>query len=575
MRLPSEIDESKFTRIDNDTFQVEVRFDAKESDTEILPRLLKSIKENIYRQFSIPPEQLKYSRLLDKKVTPDGVRVTLEIIRSSEQQGQPILKLCSATLPNGQIIDNMLLLLDIFPLNDENKPISKEEILRLLEENKVRMDLVEQEELDKALKMVLTTNTPLEEVLVAKGKLPEVGEDAKMEYRISLRPDAKTVGDPLSARKAKFGDVLCVKKPRTSGQKAGMNIFGEEIAPLKGRDFVLKAGRGCRLSDDGLRIFAETEGVVILHREETRISSMGPCEDYQSEIQLRIDPLVIVEASRTVEIITKDSVEVKGNLEPNSSIISNGEVFVQGNVGPDSKIQAVDDIIVRGNVNQGSLVSGKNVLTGGNVYHSTINAKGVVKIEGLARNATISGDDIDIDRISGATVIAGRRIVVRTVEKDEADIITELKVGFKVFHQLKIDETAELIDYLNDKLCKLKDIFGEDIVNEITYTNSEIMFLRFALRASKDPRYKTLALETFKQLLDFIPSSKSLIIEKNKEIEKLKSTMQGNGKVPGQVIIKEIIKAPVRIQIDSVDTELPPGEGGVFTLQGDKIVRCD
>jgi D-Tyr-tRNAtyr deacylase len=197
----------------------------------------------------------------------------------------------------------------------------------------------------------------------------------------------------------------------------------------------------------------------------------------------------------------------------------------------------------------------------------------VVKIEGLARNASISGEDIEIDRISGATVIAGRRVVVRMVEKDEADIMTEIKVGFKIFYQLKIDETNELVDYLKNKLEKMKDIFGDDIVNEITYTNSEIMFLKFALRAAKDPRYKNMALETFKQLLDFIPSSKSLIVEKNKEVENLKLTMQGNGVIPGQVIIKETVKAPVRIQIDSVDTELPAGEGGVFMLEGDKIVR--
>jgi uncharacterized protein (DUF342 family) len=357
------------------------------------------------------------------------------------------------------------------------------------------------------------------------------------------------------------------------GKKSGYNLFGEEILPIPGRDFILQAGNGTRLSPDRMKIFADAEGAIVVRKEETKVSTMGYTEAFPREVHLRIDPLVVVEALRTVEIVTKNSVEVKGDLHPNSNIVSDGEVYVAGDVGANTKIHAQDDIIIQGNVEQGTVISSKNIFTGGAVSLSTLSAKGSVKVEGLIKNSQVWGQEVEVERLNNSTVVAEKRAIIRSVESDEANILSEIRVGVKAYNQMRINENNEFILFLRGDLRKLRDLFGKEVVEDTTYSNTELMFLKFVKLYGRTKALKETKLESLREVFDSIPSVKIMINEKNKENEKLKVEMSKEKKVPGSVIIYEKIESPVLIQINSSKTEFAPGEGGKFALKEGQVVK--
>lgn len=573
MLIPTEREKFKISMIDERTFKAEVVFKSDDVDLLELPKVLKEIKDRISVEFNIPFSQLRYQRLLEKRVFPDGLIALLEIIRTTISSGKPILKFCGATLRTGRTIENMILLADVFPFSEKGAPNTQEAVLELLQQNKIKPDFINHQALKETIELLSREGNPIEDIMLAQGVLPEVGQDARLDFNFQMQFDRQGLKEFLSSRKAKKGDILCQKHPRTMGEKPGRNLFGEEIKSMQGRDFTLKAGQGTILSDDKTKIFAEHDGVVVVRKEETRISDLGYIQTYPCEIQLRIDPLVVMESSRTVEIVTKDSVEVQGHLLPDSNIISEGEVYIHGDVLPNSKIHAADDVYIQGSIYQGSIVSSKGIQTGSKVNKSVLSAKGKIRIKGAVRNTQIYGEEVEVGTMVGSVIIAARKAIVHAVEMDESEVMSEIQVGIKAYKKMKIKENQEFIDYLDGDLGKMKNLFSEEIVEDLTYANTELMFLRFAKKYSHKRKISNEHLTASKQLLESVPSLKVILKEKRDENNRLETEMESEAALPAVVIIKEKIQSPVRIQIDSARTQLAPGDNGQFYRIEDKIIR--
>lgn len=556
---------------DKDIYHVEVILESTQSELEALSKLLKSVKEEISERYGVPQARLKYRKILDKKVSPEGVVATLEISCDSLSSGKPVLKFCSAALPNGQSIDNMILMADVFPFDENGKKITKENLLATLKANNVGEEYIDFDAVSQSVNLAVGKGEIVEDALLARGVNPEFGVDARLEFSFEINPDRGALKQFLASRKANKGDVLCTKHARIIGRKPGSNLFGETVNPISGWDFQLIAGNGTRLSSDGSKIYADQDGVAIVRQDETKISALAYSKSFPREVQLRIDPVRTVESTKTVEIITKDSVEIQGSLKKNSNIITEGEVYVLGDVEPDAKIHAQDDIIVEGNVERGSLVSSKNIFAGGKVTESTLSAKGVVRVEGTVNNSRVYAENIEIDKIVGSTLVAAKRVVVRTVEQDEKDILSEIRVGIKGYQQMKIEENNEFLDYLNDDVMKMKSFFGNEIVDDLSYANTELMLLKFAKSASKSGGLSKDQWDASKKLIESIPSLKIMIGEKKIENLDLVKKLETDEELPGEVFIKEKFDCPVSIQINSVRTDVAPGDGGRFTLQNGQI----
>ena len=557
---------------DQETFRVEVVLESAQSELEILSKLLKNIKDEISRQFRVPVSRLKYQRIIDKKVSPDGIKTSLELFLQKESKGKPVLKFCSMSLANGQTIDNMILMADVHPQDEDGSEYTREKLRAVMSETGIIDRFIIDSVLEDIITKLSDTRQTVEDMVLAKGLLPEIGEDSRLEFKFSIHPDKSSVKQFTGSRKAKPGDVLCVKHPRKTGSAPGVDLFGNELKPISGRDFNLIAGNGTKLSSDGSKIIADIEGVAVVKKDDKKVSSLGLSQAFPREVQLRIDPLTVIESSRTVEIVTKDSVEIQGSLKRNSNIISEGDVFVLGEVENDSKIHSTGGIYVEGNVNSGSLISSKEIFAGGAVTDSTLSAKGMVRVEGALRNSNIYGENVEVDRLINSTVVAAKQIVVRSIEADEAGLLSEIQVGIKQYQTMKVKENEEFLDYLKDDLGKMKGFFGEKMVGDVSYANLEMILLKVAKKLSKQ-NMDTEKWEATKKLLESVPSLKMMIVEKHQENEELKERIEKQEEMPGVVIVKEKIECPVRIEINSIRTDMASGESGTYIIKDGSIVR--
>jgi len=174
---------------DKDIYHVEVILESAKSELDALPKLLKSIKEEISEQYGVSQARLKYQKILDKKVSPEGVIATLVISCASLSSGKPVLKFCSASLPNGQSIDNMILMADVFPFDEDGGKISVQNLLDTLKANNVGEDYIDFDAVSFAVEQAAGKGEIVEDALLARGINPEIGKDARLEFSFDINPD--------------------------------------------------------------------------------------------------------------------------------------------------------------------------------------------------------------------------------------------------------------------------------------------------------------------------------------------------------------------------------------------------
>ncbi len=181
--------------------------------------------------------------------------------------------------------------------------------------------------------------------VVAEALLPIKGDDARFEYKFpptthkapKILPDGsvdyKNLGLLQNVRK---DDVLCIRIPATEGIP-GVNVKGESIPCLPGKDKKMPVGKNTLVSPDGNHILAAMDGQVDL-------------------VNNRIQIMNIVEISGDVDYSV-------GNID------FVGNVIVHGYVRQGFEVKAEGNVIIDGCVEGGSVIAGGNVF-----IHQGINA---------------------------------------------------------------------------------------------------------------------------------------------------------------------------------------------------------
>ena len=178
----------------------------------------------------------------------------------------------------------------------------------------------------------------VENVLIAQGKPPDQGKDARIEYKFKtmrmteLKEDEHGRVDHKDLRlinNVKKGDLVAVKIPGIPGS-AGCNIYGETVSPrqIKSKEIVI--GNGLVLSDDRMNAHADMDGHVFLDGNRIILSAV---------------------------VVVPHDVDLKvGNID------TNGSILVFGNVLSGFTLNAKKNIEVRGVVEGATLLAGGDIL---------------------------------------------------------------------------------------------------------------------------------------------------------------------------------------------------------------------
>lgn len=146
------------------------------------------------------------------------------------------------------------------------------------------------------------------------------------------------------------GDLLVEKLVGRKGAR-GRNVFDEPVPPPQGKDVLLEAGPGTRLSEDGLKLFAELDGFVCRIKNAFAVVEGLSIDPAGGGLQRVVNHngVVIINGSvpQGYAVVAAQHVEIHGDVMA-AHVIAGGDLRIHGKVAEcaKTKVQAGGDMIV-------------------------------------------------------------------------------------------------------------------------------------------------------------------------------------------------------------------------------------
>ena len=227
-------------------------------------------------------------------------------------------------------------------------------------------------------------------LVIAEGKEPRQGTDAKIEYffntnlkaKPAVREDGSVDFHDLNAINHCHKDDLLAKIIPADAGEAGKNLFGENIRPREVKSLRLQYGRNIALSEDRMSITSMVNGHVSLVGGKVFVSDVLEVENVDNA---------------TGDINYDGSVQVNGNVFTGFSVKASGNIEVNG---------VVEGAVMEagGNI---TIARGMNGMSKG-----SITAKGHIVSKFLENTAVTAGEYVSAESILHCNVNAGTEIEV-------------------------------------------------------------------------------------------------------------------------------------------------------------------
>ena len=318
------------------------------------------------------------------------------------------------------------------------------------------------------LKNIIDNNEMVENELIANGKEPVPGKDAKLIYHFVT--DENNVGtkredgsidfyDLGQIANVKPGDALVTKEESEPGEP-GMSVLGDEIPAPKPKDCELPSGKNVEKKDN--KLLSEIEGQAV--KDGKRVHVL-PIHEVNGDVDLSVgnidfigNVLIKGDVKEGFKIKAEGNIEVKGRVSAADLIAGNEVIVHSGFIGKDkAKIRADGDIKVKF-IENGSLNSGSSIyITEASMHSNLVAGESIYVAEG--KGLLVGGEAKAASKIE-ANVI-GSTLATRTVL--EVGIDPELKEEMRSIKE-QIEEAKSNILKSNKAikmLDKLKKAHGE------------------------------------------------------------------------------------------------------------------
>ncbi len=429
-------------------------------------------------------------------------------------------------------------------------PIDVDEIKRALAEKKITFGIN-----DAVIESIISSSNYDEFIEVATGKIPVSGADARLEFKFDkvheLSPAEDKDGridykDINFIRSAEKDQVLVEKIPATSGIP-GLNIFGDEVQALSGKDINLPAGSNTSIIEDGTKLIAAGDGAIVYAARKVNIN----------EVHVVGGDV----CTETGNISHNGSLIIRGNVETGFQVSAKGDIEIAKNVA-DAKVVSLGNIMVKG----GFLGSRAGILKAGGDVHckyvdgQVIRAGNNVTIGGEAFNSQIEAQNRVVvtgskGRIVGGKVMAGDEI--RTIiAGSDAGTKTVLQVAYnadlmKKYYALKLE-----LERLSDNYNRVKE--------------GLYVFYRLQMDGQLTPD-KEVALKKLEEFKKNLPANNK---ELEKQKEQLEAEIQKNQEA--RIIVVKTVYPGVVLHFGVIYKEITDPMGpSYFQLSGNTITHED
>jgi len=381
-----------------------------------------------------------------------------------------------------------------FSINKESTvSFTLQDIKDYLEEKGIKYGIVNDEKISGYLENKEGLDTPLK---VAEGKPPDTGIDASIKYYFDTDPlkigtvkdgggiDFKDRGDIPQVTK---GDLLAEKIPAVEGA-TGHDVYGRYLSVSKPKDTTLRKGKGTSISEDKLKIYAETDGMPeisavgkIYVSPRLEISGGVGLKTGHVDFDGKIDVIGTIQNGYRVRgnslkanEILKAEIEMDGDISVPGGIIGakiKGGGSISAMYVHESDIEVLGDVLVEKEIIDSKInTSGACIAKNGPILSSRVSAKkGIQAIQigseiSKSCNLSIGYDEKvkkDIDAIK--EIIPRKKQEQKEVQRrikeieNEPDIIEKVIADMAqvqdraVVTQRKLSEEIEKIKETGDK----------------------------------------------------------------------------------------------------------------------------
>ncbi|HHY39634.1 MAG TPA: DUF342 domain-containing protein [Syntrophaceticus sp.] len=412
--------------------------------------------------------------------------------------------------------DEMEAVCTLYPPLGDGKPVTREQLQRILDSKNIIYGIDEEK-----INEITSSGKAVRSCVIAKGLQIKKGKDASIQFNSSItedNPKPKVLDDGRVdyydlglIHNVVKGEVIARKIPAVPGSN-GVTVTGKLLKPPPPKDIPLPRGKNTVVSDDGLKLMANTSGHV-------EIRSGRIC----------VFPVYVVPGDvdfSTGNIDFIGSVQVMGSVRNGFSVKAEGNVEIMGRL-EGGYINAGGNIVVKegivgqgkGNIKAGGSVyarflenaqvdAGKDVLVGDTIMHSTVRAGGRIIVSGKK------------GKIVGGLCFAGLEIEAKVVGSI-MEVATELEIGISSQDLNKLQLLFEKENKIKEQLQKINSIFG-------IYNNVK----------TPDQRRKSQGLEYDEQIAakeDLLGQLEVLQKEKQKILAKLRLPDRGKVKIKDRV----------------------------------------
>ena len=254
-----------------------------------------------------------------------------------------------------KVSDNKMRVIgNYIPAHGEGQNLSVEEVMQQLQS----MDITTGIRRDSIENMCESTRL-MPSVVLVEGVKPQIGEKARIETYVELNRqskaferengsvDFKDLGEICAAV---TGQELYRKIPATIGSP-GINVYGEEVPGLPGKDLKIVLGKGTGFDENDPNLVKATiSGEVQLIKGLLQVSD--------------IHHIISDVSFETGNIKFSGNVKIDGNVLSGFKVEADGNIEINGNVG-DAEIIAGNDVMVKGGYTG---AGGGNIIAGRDVY---------------------------------------------------------------------------------------------------------------------------------------------------------------------------------------------------------------
>lgn len=332
---------------------------------------------------------------------------------------------------------------------------------------------------EEAIISVLNHKKYKEKSLIAVGKKPINGDNAKIQYEF----DIKSLNNPQILedgsvdfkqlnliKNVSVNDLLAEIIPPTEGFN-GCDVLGNIIPAQPGKALNFKRGKNTIESEDGLKLYASTNGQVFIKDGAVVVSEVF-------EVPRDVD-------NSTGNIKFNGKVIVKGNVKSGFSIEADGDIIVYG-VVEGAKLKANGNIIlnrgVQGN-NQAYLECTGNLITK-YIENASLKVEGNIEADCILHSNSIAKAKVIISGkkglIAGGEVKAGEEIRAITMGS-HMGTSTKLEVGSDPEEKRRFNDLKNEISDIENKLDGLKktiDLLTRLSKNASLTADKEEIFIR-------------------------------------------------------------------------------------------------